>query len=124
RRCEINPLVAKPLDQLPVPRLAIPLHDTRGDDFTDVLGCGELIDTRGEDAVEIREAASDRLGDSSADVQDAKPVEDAPHVAGFAGCHAIEEIARGLLAHALEVRDLIQFEPVKISDVASQSVLD
>src|ERR1051325_240174 len=104
--------MAQAFDELPVSRFGIPLHDAVRNDFADVLGAGELIDTRGEDGLEIRETSSERLGDAGADVQDAEPVKDAPHVAGFAGADAVEKIARGLLAHALEVRNLIQFEPV------------
>src|SRR5688572_25964159 len=102
----------------------MPLHDAVRDDFANVLGADKLIDTRGEDSVEFRETASDRLGDARADVEDAETIEDAPHVAGFAGCDTVEEIARGFLAHALKVRDLIQFEAVQISDVLHQTVLD
>ena len=109
---------------MPIPRVGIPLHDAVGDDFADVFGFGELIDTRGEDGVEVREAASERLGDACADVQDAESVKDAPHVAGFAGFDAVEEIAGGLFAHAFEIGEVVQLESIEVGNVLHQSVLD
>src|SRR5439155_12884993 len=67
---EVDAGLSQPIDELTVSRVAMPLHDAVGNNFANVLGLDELIHARGKDRIQMREAASDGLGDAGADVQD------------------------------------------------------
>ena len=83
-----------------------------------------MIDAGSEDGVQIGKTAAEGLGDTRADVQDSQAVKHPPHVAGFAGLDAVQEIARGFLAHPFEVRQFVKLQPVKVGDVAHQTAFD
>ena len=88
----------------------MPLDDTLGDHVAHVLAFAQLVHAGGEHVIERGEASAQRLGDSCADMEDAQAIKHAPHVALLAGLHAVQEVARGLLAHPLKARDLGELE--------------
>src|SRR5256885_15046097 len=101
----------------------MPLHDAVRNDLSDIFRLGQLIEARGQDGIEVRETASERLGHARADVQDAQSVKHAPHVARFAGYDAVEKIARGLFTHAFEIGEFSELEPIKVRHVANEAAL-
>src|SRR6267142_7292808 len=98
----------------------MPLDDAFRYDFADIFAIGQLVHTGGEHIIESAEAASERFGHSSADMQDAEPVKNSPHIALLARFDAVEKILRGFFTHAFEVRNIGKLQRVKVRDVAHE----
>ena len=48
---EIHARLAQALEQVPVPRVAVPLHDAARDDLADILALGQLVHASGEEVI-------------------------------------------------------------------------
>src|SRR5262249_56964479 len=73
---------------------------------------------------EVREGAGEQLGARAADVADPECDEEARERRGARALEAREQVLRGLLAHALELRERRRVEGEDVGEAAHEAALD
>ena len=91
--------------------------DARGDHRADFFDFGELLVGGGQQRVHRAEVAGERRGDAGADVADREGVEQPGEAAGLAGLDVGDELLGRLLAHALQLGELLVGEVVEVGEV-------
>src|SRR6185503_9096520 len=90
-----------------VPGLREPLVHAARNNITDFVQFLELIDLSLVNFVEGGKLTGQGFGDASADMENAKTVDEAPQLARLAGLDGIKKVLCGLLAHTLQAGDLV-----------------
>ena len=90
----------------------------------DAVDLGQVVNAGGSDVVNAGVAAGEQFGHLRADVQDAECEEDAGQGALLAGLDVGEDAGGELVAHAVQLNQLLSGEAIDVGDVGHQAAVD
>ncbi len=98
--------------------------DGTGDDGADVIDFLQLFDRGVGERFDAAKVGHEGLRGGGADVENPDAEEEAPRGPGFGGIDPGEQFFDALLAHALELEDVVKLQAVKVGNVAGETGVD